>query len=43
MKKNIPYFDILGPTILVEIYPLLSEIMGERGVIFSLTLHRQGF
>ena len=39
LKKIIPYFEILGPTILRQIYPFLSEIMDERGVIFSLRLH----
>ena len=42
LKKIIPYFEILGPTILRQIYPFLSEIMDERGVIFSLTLHPPG-
>ena len=40
LKKLIPYFEILGPTILLQIYPFLGEIMDERGVIFfSLTFN----
>ena len=42
LKKIIPYFEILGTTILLQIYPFLSEIMDERGVIFSLMLHPPG-
>ena len=34
-KKLIPYFEILGPTILLQIYPIFCEIMDERGVILS--------
>ena len=41
-KKLIPYFEILGPTILLQTYPFLSEIMDERDVIFLLTLHPPG-
>ena len=41
-EKSNPYFVILGPRILFQIYPFLSEIMDERGVIFSLTLHPPG-
>ena len=41
-EKSNPYFEILGPRILFQIYPFLSEIMDERGVIFSLTLHPPG-
>ena len=42
LKKIIPYFEILGPTILLQKDPFLSESMDERGVIFSLTLHPPG-
>ena len=42
LKKIIPYSEVLGLTILLQIYPFLSEIMDERGVIFSLTLHPPG-
>ena len=42
LKKITPYFEILGPMILLQIYPFLSEIMDERGVIFSLTLQPPG-
>ena len=40
--ENTPFFEILGPRILPQIYPFLSEIMDERGVMFSLTLHPPG-
>ena len=41
--ENTPFFEILGPRILPQIYPFLSEIMDERGVMFSLTLHPPGW
>ena len=42
LKQNVPYFEILGAKILLQIYPFFSEIMDECGVIFSLTLHSPG-
>ena len=41
-KEITPFVEILGPRILLQIYPLFSEFMDERGVIFSLTLHPPG-
>ena len=38
LKKRIPYFETLGPTILLQIYPFLGEIMDERGVIFFINV-----
>lgn len=37
-KENTLFFKTVGPRILLQIYLFLSEIMHERGVIFSLTL-----
>ena len=38
-EEKIPYFEILSPTTLLQIYPFLSEIMDERDgegeVVFS--------
>ena len=42
LKKNTPYSEIQGPRILLQIYPFLSEIVDEGGVISSLTLHPPG-
>ena len=42
LKKIIPYSEILGLTIFLQIYPFLSQIIDERGVIFSLMLHPAG-
>ena len=42
LKKIITYFEILGPTILLQIYPFLGDIMDEHGVILSSTLHPTG-
>ena len=42
LKKTAPYFEIVGRRILLQkMYPFLSEIMDERGVILSLTLPGQ--
>ena len=38
VKKIISYFEVLDLTISLQIYPFLSEIMDECGVIFSSTL-----
>ena len=42
LKKNAPFSQILGPRILLQIYPLVNDIMDKRGVIFSLALHPPG-
>ena len=42
LKKNTPYSEIQGPRILLQIYPFLSELVDEGGVISSLTLHTPG-
>ena len=42
LKRNTPYSEILGPRILLQIYPFLSAIVDEGGVISSLTLHPPG-
>ena len=42
-EETTPYFEVVvGPRFCFKIYPFLTEIMDERGVKLSYTLHPPG-